>query len=164
MSGCSEANVKAMKEKRGNLAKKVKSTRNYLIDNTKMRDSFVNRKDYMLNHIKDSEKSIKQFKNGIEFRKRHKLLNRGMKKIINDEIKKEKQEINNAKKSIVLCDKTIKDLDKTMKKDKESLSKQLTQTNKLDRKIISCKNKKSTRKRCPNGTRKNKKTGNCEKK
>jgi len=77
-------------------------------------------------------------------------------------------ELNNSileiKDKLKQVERSNKLINKLTKSNKKNLTKTETKLNKLDRKIISCKNKKSTRKRCPNGSHKNKKTGNCEKK
>ena len=150
MSGCSEAALKAMKEKRGELVELVKH-----------HDMIVRSAPGMIERNKENEVNLKH--NIKVYTALKKSLSQN-KKNHKDDIKEVNDNIIGLKSELKTTEKDTKRFNKIANKGKKELMETRTKLNKLDRKIISCKNKKSTKKRCPNGTRKNKKTGNCEKK
>ena len=152
MSGCSEAALKAMKDKRGELVDLVKyhdmlvSSAPGIIEKNKENEDILKHNIKTYTAVK---KSLSQNKNNPGYK---------------DDMKELNEMIENSKTDLKIIEKDTKRFNNLAQKYKKRLMETRTKLNKLDRKIISCKNKKSTKKRCPNGTHKNRKTGNCEKK
>ena len=152
MSGCSEAALKAMNEKRGEL-----------VDLVKYHDMLVSSAPGIIEKNKENEDILKHNIKTYTAVKKSLSQNKKNPGYKND-MKELNEMIENSKTDLKSTEKDTKRFINFAQKYKKRLMETRTKLNKLDRKIISCKNKKSTRKRCPNGTHKNRKTGNCEKK
>jgi hypothetical protein len=155
MSGCSEATLKAMREKRKKVIKLMKYYENNIYTDPDLLEN--NKKEEVA--LKENLKQYEKYKKDIMPIYKEQGF---------PDYKAKMGELNNSileiKDRIKGVERRNKLINKLTKSNKKNLTKTETQFNKLDRKIISCKNKKSTRKRCPNGSHKNKKTGKCEKK
>lgn len=157
MSGCSEAALKAMREKRGDLSKLVRY--------------YKNSTSYHSNVQENNKKEEVALKENLRMYENYKKNTLPLyKETGNPDYKVRVGEINNSiletKDKLKQVERSNKLINNITKNNKKDLTKTETKLDKLESKIVSCirKNKKSTRKRCPNGSHKNKKTGNCEKK
>lgn len=159
MSGCSEAALKTMKDKRNEL--------NHLIE------YYKNSTSYHSEQQKGNNQEEVALKENLRMYENYKNKTLPLyKKTGKPDYKARVGELNNSileiKDKLKQVERSNKLINKLTKSNKKNLTKTDTQFIKLSKKIISCRNKKlnkkSTRKRCPNGTHKNKKSGNCEKK
>ena len=157
MSGCSQAELKAMKEKREKAISLMRYYENSNSYHSNVQENNKKEEDALKENLKQYEK----YKNDIM--PIYKKMGKPDYKVKMGELNNSILEMKDKLKQVERSNKLIHNVTKSNKK---NLTKTETQLNKLDGKIVSCikKNKKSTKKRCPNGTRKNKKTGNCEKK
>ena len=157
MPNCSEAALKAMKEKRSELYN--------------LMGYYKNSTSYHSEQQKGNKQEEVALKENLRMYENYKKNTLPLyKETGNPDYKVRVGEINNSiletKDKLKQVERSNKLINKLTKSNKKNLKKTETQFNKLESKIVSCirKNKKSTRKRCPNGSHKNKKTGNCEKK
>lgn len=157
MSNCSEAALKAMKDKREKAISLMKYYKNSNSYHSNVQEN--NKKEEVA--LKENLKQYEKYKKDIM--PIYKEQGFPDYKVKMGEINNSILEIKDKLKQVERSNKLINNVTKNNKKD---LTKTETKIDKLESKIVSCikKNKKSTRKRCPKGSRKNKKTGNCEKK
>ncbi len=85
-----------------------------------------------------------------------------LEKDLSGEVKK----LDKAKKDLQVSKKACKDYKKSITKNKKLIASNTKKLNKIEKAYKKCyeKSEKKTKSRCKNGTRKNPKTGNCEKK